>query len=87
MHHEQDALIFRQGSGSRLPKRSVLTNDLYWSSDAQMAKFEPFFPKLQGKQRMDDKRVLSGLAFNNRNGLLWRDAPKVYGPHKTLYSR
>jgi transposase len=23
----------------------------------------------------------------NRNGLRWRDAPKEYGPHKTLYNR
>ena len=22
-----------------------------------------------------------------RNGLRWRDAPEVYGPHKTLYNR
>jgi len=31
--------------------------------------------------------VLSGIIFINRNGLRWRDAPKEYGPHKTLYSR
>jgi len=30
-------------------------NDLYWLSDAQMAKLEPFFPKSHGKQRVDDK--------------------------------
>ncbi|WP_408843246.1 hypothetical protein [Acetobacter thailandicus] len=22
-----------------------------------------------------------------RNGLQWKDAPKAYGPHKTLYNR
>jgi transposase len=31
--------------------------------------------------------VLSGIIFVNRNGLRWRDAPKDYGPHKTLYNR
>lgn len=30
---------------------------------------------------------LSGIVFVNRNGLRWRDAPKDYGPHKTLYNR
>ena len=35
----------------------------------------------------DDRRVLSGIIFINRNGLRWRDAPAAYGPHKTLYSR
>ena len=27
------------------------------------------------------------MVFVNRNGLRWRDAPKDYGPHKTLYNR
>ena len=30
---------------------------------------------------------LSGIVFVIRNGLRWRDAPKDYGPHKTLYNR
>jgi len=62
-------------------------SDLYWLNDAQMAKLEPFFPKSHGKPRVDDRRVLSGIVFINRNGLRWRDAPEAYGPHKTLYSR
>lgn len=62
-------------------------SDLYWLSDAQMAKHKPFFPKSHGKPRMDDRRVLSGIVFINRNGLRWRDAPEAYGLHKTLYSR
>ena len=35
----------------------------------------------------DDRRVLSGIIFINRNGLRWCDAPKEYGPPKTLYNR
>ena len=62
-------------------------SDLFWLSDTQMAKLEPFFPKSHGKPRVDDNRVLSGIIFINRNGLRWRDAPAEYGPHKTLYSR
>jgi len=62
-------------------------SDLFWLSDAQMARLEPFFPKSHGKPRVDDRRVLSGIIFINRNGLRWRDAPAAYGPHKTLYSR
>ncbi len=45
------------------------------------------FPKSHGKPRVDDRRVLSWIIFINRNGLRWRDAPREYGPHKTLYSR
>jgi len=62
-------------------------SDYFWLSDAQMARLEPFFPKSHGKPRVDDRRVLSGIIFINRNGLRWRDAPAVYGPHKTLYNR
>ena len=32
-------------------------------------------------------RVLSGIIFINRNGLRWCDAPRGYGPAKTLYNR
>ena len=62
-------------------------SDLYWLTDEQMARLQPFFPKSHGKPRVDDRRVLSGIVFVNRNGLRWCDAPKDYGPHKTLYNR
>jgi len=62
-------------------------SDLFWLSEAQMARLEPFFPKSHGKPRVDDGRVLSGIIFINRNGLRWRDAPAEYGPPKTLYNR
>ena len=62
-------------------------SDLFWLTDAQMACLQPFFPKSHGKPRVDDKRVLSGIIFINRNGLRWRDAPSEYGPPKTLYNR
>lgn len=61
-------------------------SDLYWLTDEQMARPEPFFPKSHGKPRVDDRRVLSRIIFINRNGLHWRDAPEAYGPHKTFYN-
>ena len=62
-------------------------SDLFWLTDEQMARLEPFFPKSHGRPRADDRRVLSGIIFVNRNGLRWRDAPPEYGPAKTLYNR
>ena len=62
-------------------------SDLFWLTDAQMARLSPYFPKSHGKPRVDDRRVLSGIIFVNRNGLRWRDAPAEYGPSKTLYNR
>jgi transposase len=55
-------------------------SDLYWLTDEQMARLSPYFPKSHGKPRVDDRRVLSGIIFVNRNGLRWRDAPREYGP-------
>ena len=62
-------------------------SDLFWLTDEQMERLRPLFPKSHGKPRVDDRRVLSGIVFVNRNGLRWRDAPGAYGPHKTLYNR
>jgi len=52
-----------------------------------VARLRPFFPKSHGKPRVDNRRVLSGIVFVNRNGLRWCDAPSAYGPHETLYNR
>ena len=62
-------------------------SDLFWLSDAGMARLEPFFPKSHGKLRVDDWHVLSGIIFINRNDLHCRDTPAEHGPHKTLYNR
>ena len=62
-------------------------SNLFWLTDAQMARLEPYFPKSHGRPRVDDRRVLSGIIFINRNGLRWCDAPREYGPAKTLYNR
>ena len=62
-------------------------SNLFWLSDEQIERLRPFFPKSHGKLRIDDRRVLSGIVFVNKNGLRWRDAPSAYGPHKTLYNR
>jgi transposase len=62
-------------------------SNLFWLTDAQMERLRPFFPKSHGKPRVDDRRVLSGIIFINRNGLRWCDAPREYGPPKTLYNR
>ena len=82
----QDPLISTVRRDSSQPK-VVNMSDLFWLSDEQMARLKPFFPKSHGKPRVDDRRVLSGIIFINRNGLRWRDAPREYGPHKTLYNR
>lgn len=62
-------------------------DDLFLLSEAQMCRIEPYFPLSHGMARVDDRRVISGVIYVIRNGLRWRDAPREYGPHKTIYNR
>jgi len=62
-------------------------SDQFWLSEKQLARIKPYFPLPHGVPRVDDRKVISGIIHVIRNGLRWRDAPPVYGPHKTLYNR
>ena len=62
-------------------------SDQFWLSVEQLEKIKPYFPLSHGVARVDDRRVISGIIHVIHNGLRWRDAPEVYGPHKTLYNR
>ena len=62
-------------------------SDLFWLTEAQVDRLRPYFPRSRGKPRVDDRRVLSGIIFIQRNGLMWKHAPAAYGPPKTLYNR
>ena len=62
-------------------------SDLFLLSEQQMARIEPYFPLAHGIARVDDRRVISGIVYVIKHGLQWKDAPKDYGPHKTLYNR
>ena len=62
-------------------------SEVFWLTEAQVERLRPFFPKSRGRARVDDRRVLSGIIYVNRNGLMWKDAPAAYGPPKTLYNR
>ncbi len=62
-------------------------SDVFLLSERQMARISPFFPLSHGVPRVDDQRVISGIIYVIKHGLQWKDAPKAYGPHKTLYNR
>ena len=62
-------------------------DELFLLSERQMALISPFFPLAHGVPRVDDQRVVSGIVYVIKNGLQRKDAPKGYGPHKTLYNR
>jgi transposase len=58
--------------------------DLFLLSEAQMRGIKGYFPLPHGIARVDDRRIVSAIVFVIRNGLRWRDAPREYGPHKTI---
>ena len=62
-------------------------SDLFYLSPEQFDQIKRYLPYPHGNPRVDDIRVISGIIFVLKRGLQWRDAPKDYGPHKTLYSR
>ena len=62
-------------------------SDLYYLSKSQFNRIKPYFPLSHGVPRVDDRRVISGIIHVIKRGLQWRDAPKEYGPPKTLYNR
>jgi transposase len=61
--------------------------DRFWLSDAQWAVIEPLLPRLGGKPRVNDRRVISGILHRYREGLRWRTIPAEYGPRTTLFNR
>ena len=61
--------------------------DLFLLSEAQMRQIDRYFPRSHGIARVDDRQIVSAIVFVIKNGLRWRDAPREYGPHKTIYNR
>lgn len=65
-----------------------MESELFWLSEAQMARLAPLLPDdTRGVARVDDRRVISGIIQVLRSGGRWADAPQAYGPRKTLSNR
>ena len=60
---------------------------LFYLSPEQLEIIRPYFPLSHGVPRVDDLRVVSGIIYVIKHGLQWKDAPREYGPYKTLYNR
>jgi transposase len=62
--------------------------EFFLFSDTQWDRIAPLLPTdVRGKQRVDDRRVLSGIVHALKCGGRWADCADVYGPKKTLYNR
>ena len=62
--------------------------NLFWLDDDQWQQIEPHLPTdVRGRDRVDDRRVISGILHVLRSGCRWKDCPPEYGPHTTIYNR
>ena len=62
--------------------------NLFWLDDHQWQQIEPHLPTdVRGKERADDRRVISGILHVLRSDCRWKDCPPEYGPHTTIYNR
>ena len=62
--------------------------NLFWLSDEQWKRIEPHLPTdVRGVERVDDRRVISGIVHVLKSGCRWCDCPPEYGPHTTVYNR
>jgi transposase len=69
-------------------REALMNRDQFWLTDAQFLKIAPHLPTdTRGKERVDDRRVISGIVQVLKSGGRWVDAPPDYGPRKTLHNR
>ena len=65
-----------------------MRSNLFWLSDEQWAGIAPLLPTdVRGKDRVDDRRVISGILHVLKSGCRWCDCPPEYGPPTTIYNR
>jgi putative transposase len=66
----------------------MMRSNLFWLSDEQWEKIGPLLPTdVRGKERADDRRVISGILHVLKSGCRWCDCPPEYGPPTTIYNR
>ena len=65
-----------------------MRSNLFWLSDDQWSRIAPLLPTdVRGKDRVDDRRVISGILQVLKSGCRWCDCPPEYGPPTTIYNR
>ena len=60
----------------------------FWLSGELFSLIQPYLPyRAAGKQREDDRRIISGIIHVLQSGCRWQDCPSEYGPSTTVYHR
>ena len=65
-----------------------MRRNLFWLSDEQWNRIKSHLPTdVRGVERVDDRRVISGIVHVLKSGCRWCDCPAEYGPPTTIYNR
>jgi transposase len=65
-----------------------MRTNLFSLNDEQWRRIESHLPTdVRGKDRVDDRRVISGILHVLKSGCRWCDCPPEYGQPTTIYNR
>jgi transposase len=65
-----------------------MRRNLFWLNSDRWRQIEPHLPQdVRGKERVDDRRFISGNLHVLKSGCRWCDCPPEYGPPTTIYNR
>lgn len=65
-----------------------MRSNLFWLSEEQWTRIEQHLPTdVRGKERVDGRRIISGIVHVLKSGCHWKDCPPEYGPYTTVYNR
>ena len=63
----------------------IMRRNLFWLSDEQWRRIEPYLPRdVRGVERVDDRRVISGIVHVLKSGCRWCDANDDLQPFRAL---
>ena len=65
-----------------------MRRNLFWLSEERWARIEPHLPTdVRGVERVDDRRVISGIVRVLKRVCRWCDCASEYDPPTTIYNR
>jgi transposase len=65
-----------------------MRRNLFWLSEERWARIEPHLPTdVRGVERVDDRRIISGIVRVLKSGCRWCDCAPEYDPPTTIYNR
>jgi transposase len=78
---------FCSRSDRNMTQKGFPPDNLKNLDENDMADFLRGWKEERGVDRVDDRRVISGIVHVLKSGCRWRDCPPEYGPPTTIYDR